>query len=68
MTPNMTCLMSIKDSEIDVESHNDLQAAMNELSSARNRCKEANKIALDITYQYCQLYVLAGCYGRALRT
>ena len=60
--------MSIKNSEIDVESHHDLQIAMVELNSARNRCREANRIVLDLTYQYCELYVLAGCYGRIVRT
>ena len=41
---------------------------MVELTSARNRCKDANRIVLDLTYQYSELFVLAGCYGRVVRT
>ena len=60
--------IKLNNSEINVESHTHLQAAMVELTSARSKCKDANKVVLELTYQYCELYVLAGCYGRALST
>ena len=40
---------------------------MSDLSKARNRCKDGNKVVLDMTFRHCQLFVLSGCYGRVVR-
>ena len=34
------------------------------LGKASARCKEANRLMLDMTSRYHQLYILGGCYGR----
>ena len=68
MTLNQAGLVRIQNSEINVESHGDLQLSLGELANARNRCKDANKVVLDLTFRYCQLFILAGCYGQIVRT
>ena len=68
MSPNQASLKRIQSSEIDVERHEHLQASLSELASARNRCKDVNRIVLDLTFRYSELYILAGCYGRVVRT
>ena len=68
MRLNKTTLDHIKQSNINVESHEDLEECLADLASASNRCKDANRVILDMTFRYCQLFILAGCYGRVVRT
>ena len=68
MQPNLAILQEIQNTQINVESHGDLQRSLTQLTSASNRCKDANRVILDMTFRYCQLYVLGGCYGRVVRT
>lgn len=65
---NHAVLQHIRNSQINVESHSDLQKSLAELVKVRNRCKDANRVILDMTFRHCQLYVLSGCYGRVVRT
>ena len=65
---NHAVLQHIRNSQINVESHSDLQESLAELVKVRNRCKDANRVILDMTFRHCQLYVLSGCYGRVVRT
>ena len=68
MSPNQASLKRIQNSGIDVERHEHLQVSLSELASARNRCKDVNRIVLDLTFRYSELFILAGCYGRVVRT
>ena len=68
MQPNLASLDRIRNSQINVESHSDLEQSLTELANARNRCKDGNKVILDMTFRYCQLFILGGCYGRVVRT
>lgn len=38
------------------------------LASASSRCKDANRVIVEMTFRFCQLFILAGCYGRVIRT
>lgn len=53
MQPNLLLLNDIKTSQIDVESHSEIRHSLNQLAAARNRCKDANKVILDMTFRYC---------------
>ena len=53
MQPNLVALNDIKTSQINVESHSELRDSLNQLAAARNRCKDANKVILDLTFRYC---------------
>ena len=68
MQPNLQVIEVISQSQINVESHSDLQDSLTQLAAASTRCKEANRIILDMTFRYCQLYILGGCYGRVVHT
>lgn len=68
MQPNLASLARIKQNEIDTESHTDLRQSMSELANSRTRCKDANKVILDMTFRFCKLFVLTGCYGRVVHT
>lgn len=64
MNVNQALLTQIKNSQINVESHSDLEHSLRQLTSASTRTKDANKQLLDISYRYCQVHVLNGGYGR----
>jgi len=64
MSANQNCLSQIKNSQIDVQSHSDLQHSLRELSNASSRTKDANKIIQDLSFRHCQLFILQGGYGR----
>ena len=66
MNQNKAILSQIKSSNVNVESHEDLEECLADLTSTGNRCKDANRVIVDITLRYCQLYILAGCYGRSV--
>mmetsp|Transcript_24458 Transcript_24458/g.30458 ORF Transcript_24458/g.30458 Transcript_24458/m.30458 type:complete len:160 (+) Transcript_24458:117-596(+) len=53
MLVNQGLLKQIKESDINVESHDDLEESLANLASASNRCKDANRIILDMTFRYC---------------
>ena len=64
MNINQASVNQIKNSQINVESHSDLQDSLKELSSASTRNKDANKVMLDLSFRYCQMHILNGGYGR----
>ena len=68
MTPNLGVIKRIKDSNVNVESHSDLSYCLQDLASASNRCKDANRVVLDMMFRFSQLYTLCGCYGRVIHT
>ena len=45
---------------------NALSQSLHELVLVSKHCREANKIVLDLTYRYWQIYTLSGCYGRVV--
>lgn len=68
MMVNEAELQQIKQSQINVEIHSDLESSLASLARASQRCKDANRVVLDMTFRYCQLYILGGCYGRVVRS
>ena len=68
MKANMLAIQTIRESNINVEKHSDLEESLAELATASTRCKDGNKMILDLTFRFCQLYVLSGSYGRIVRT
>ena len=53
MQPNLAAIDEIRESQINVESHSDLQDSLTKLAGASSRCKEANRVILDMTFRYC---------------
>ena len=38
------------------------------LASVSSRCKDANRVVVEMTFRFSQLFIIAGCYGRVIRT
>ena len=68
MQINQAALTQIKNSQINVESHSDLELSLAQLASASSLCKDGNRVIQDMTFRYCQLFTLGGCYGRVVKT
>ena len=68
MMINQAMLRQIKETRINVESHSDLESSLANLANASNQCKDANRVILDMTFRFCQLFILSGCYGHVVQT
>ena len=68
MEINQAMLKQTKESRINVESHSDLELSLANLASASNRCKDSNRVILDMTFRFSQLFILSGCYGRVVQS
>ena len=64
MDLNITTIDTIKNRKIDHTNWQAIEMSLAEISQASNRCKDANRMILDLTFRYHQLYILGGCYGK----
>ena len=64
MDLNNRMIDTIKQRKIDHSNWKEIEMSLTDIGQASSRCKEANRLMLDMTFRYHQLYILGGCYGK----